>query len=176
MLFLVEFWLQAQYRIEYLPPFISFVISPYQRTIKNLMKMPSFRPSRNQKVGYLAYMRLFISFKLYSIRPRLHEIGTKSNWNENWNYQHVYMRPVRKSQNFHCIPLAGQLYFLAFVSMCCSNVKVTSETGLKCICVYIHPSLNSCRSEVSRLGPAGGMTWDRSELFSSRSHVNIYYT
>jgi hypothetical protein len=25
------------------------------------------------------------------------------------------------------------------------------------------------------IGPAGGMTWDRSELFSSHSHVNIYY-
>jgi hypothetical protein len=72
--------------------------------------------------------------------------------------------------------------------MCCSNVKVTAKTGLKCICVYIHPGLNSCRSEfmlvwihaglksyrseVSWLGPAGGMTWDQSELFSSRSHVN----
>jgi hypothetical protein len=88
----------------------------------------------------------------------------------------VYMRPVRKSHNFQLILLARQFSFLdAFVSMCCSNVKVTAETGLKCICVYIHPSLNSCRSEVSRLGPAGGMTWDRSELFSSRSHVNIYY-
>jgi hypothetical protein len=60
--------------------------------------------------------------------------------------------------------------------MCCScNVKVTAETGLKCIRVYIHPGLNSCRSEVSRFGPAGGMTWDPSELFSPRSHVNIYY-
>jgi hypothetical protein len=33
----------------------------------------------------------------------------------------------------------------------------------------------SCRSEVSRLGPAGGMTCDRSELFSFVFHVNIYY-
>jgi hypothetical protein len=41
--------------------------------------------------------------------------------------------------------------------MCCSNVKVTAETGLKCICVYIHPCLNGNRSEVSRLGPAGGL-------------------
>jgi hypothetical protein len=56
-----------------------------------------------------------------------------------------------------------------------SNVKVTSETGLKCICVYIHSGLNSFRFEVSRLGPAGGMTWDWSELFLPRSHVNVYY-
>ena len=47
---------------------------------------------------------------------------------------------------------------MALDSMCCSNVKVTAETGLKCICVYIHSALNLCRSEVSRLGPAGGMT------------------
>jgi hypothetical protein len=67
---------------------------------------------------------------------------------------------------------------MAFVSLCCSNVKVTAKTGLKCICVYIHvihPSLNSCRSEVSRLGAAGGMTSNQSEFFSSQSHVNIYY-
>jgi hypothetical protein len=48
------------------------------------------------------------------------------------------MRPaVRKSQNFQFIPLAlaRQFSFLdAFV-----NFKVTAETGLKCICVYIHP-------------------------------------
>jgi hypothetical protein len=95
-------------------------------------------------------------------------------WNENWNCQHVYMRSVRKSQNL--FPLPGNfLFHMAFVSMCCSNVKVTAETSLKCICVYIHPGLNSCRSEVSRLGPADGMSWDWSELFLSRSHVNIYY-
>jgi hypothetical protein len=48
-----------------------------------------------------------------------------------------------------------------------SNINVTAETGLKCICFYIHPSLNSCWSEVIWLCPAGGMTWDRSELFPS---------
>ena len=47
---------------------------------------------------------------------------------------------------------------LLLACMCCSNVKVTAEIGLKCICVYIHPSLNSSRSEVSRFGPACGMT------------------
>ena len=35
--------------------------------------------------------------------------------------------------------------------------------------------LHSSRSEVSRLVPAGGITCDRSELFSSQFHVNIYY-
>jgi hypothetical protein len=80
------------------------------------------------------------------------------------------------SEIFNLFPLPGNFLFqMAFVSMCCSNVKVTAETGLKCTCIYIHPSLNSCRSEVGRLGPAGGMTWDWSELFSSRSYVNIYY-
>jgi hypothetical protein len=60
------------------------------------------------------------------------------------------MRPVRKSQNFQFIPLDRKFSFsdgFCFNSMCCSNVKVTAETSLKCICVYIHPGLNSCRSE-----------------------------
>jgi hypothetical protein len=55
---------------------------------------------------------------------------------------------------------------MAFVSMCCSIVKVTAETGLICFCVYIHPGLNSCMPVWSHWD---GMTWDRSELFSSRS-------
>ena len=78
---------------------------------------------------------------------------------------------------FNLFPLLGNfLVQMAFVSICCSNVKVTAKTGLKCICVYIHAGLNSCRSKVNRLDPAGRMTWDWSvELFSSRSLVNIYY-
>jgi hypothetical protein len=72
------------------------------------------------------------------------------------------------SEIFNLFPLPGNFLFqMAFVSMCCSNVKVTADTGLK--------FMNSCRSEVGWLGPAGGMTWDRSLLFSSRSYVNIYY-
>jgi hypothetical protein len=43
---------------------------------------------------------------------RLHETGTKSNRNDNWNCENVYMRPVRKSQNFQFIPLARQFPFL----------------------------------------------------------------
>ena len=47
------------------------------------------------------------------------------------------MRPVQKSQNFNLFPLPGKFrFYMAFVSMCCSNVKVTAET-----------SLNSCRSD-----------------------------
>ncbi len=59
--------------------------------------------------------------------------------------------------------------------MRCSEAERATETGLKCICVHIHSALDSSRSEDSQLGPAGGMTSDRSEHFSSRSHVNIYY-
>jgi hypothetical protein len=60
-----------------------------------------------------------------------------------WNCQHVYMRPVWKSQNFQFIPLARQFSFLDgfcwhVLFTYSSNVKVTSETSLKCICVYIH--------------------------------------
>ncbi len=32
--------------------------------------------------------------------PRLHETGPMSNWYENRNCQHVYIRPVRKSHIF----------------------------------------------------------------------------
>jgi hypothetical protein len=40
----------------------------------------------------------FLYYPARRVRPRLHdETGTKSNRNENWNCQHVYMRPVRKS-------------------------------------------------------------------------------
>ncbi len=55
-----------------------------------------------------------------------------------------------------------------------SEAESATETGLKCICVHIHPALDSSRSEDSQLGPAGGITSDRSEHFPSRSHVNIY--
>ncbi len=59
--------------------------------------------------------------------------------------------------------------------MRCSEEESATETGLRCISVHIHPALDSSRSEDSQLGPVGGMTSDRSEHFSSRSHVNIYY-
>jgi hypothetical protein len=49
---------------------------------------------------------------LVILRPCLHETGMKWNRNENWNCQYVYMRTVRKSQNFHLIPLAKQFSFL----------------------------------------------------------------
>jgi hypothetical protein len=44
------------------------------------------------------------------------------------------------------------IFFFRWLLLACivPNVKVTAETGLKCICDYIHPSLNSCRSEVSQ--------------------------
>ena len=70
------------------------------------------------------------------------------------------MRPVRKSQHFQFIPLARQFSILD--SFCwhllfqCQGYS--RDRGLKCICVYIRPSLNLCRSEVSWLGPASGMT------------------
>ena len=59
--------------------------------------------------------------------------------------------------------------------MRCSESNRATETGLKGICMDIHPALNSSWSEDSQLGPAGGMTTDRSENLSTRSHVNIYY-
>ena len=55
------------------------------------------------------------------------------------------------------------------------EAESATEIGLKCICVHMHPILDSSRSEDGQLGPAGGMTSDRSEHFLSQSHVNIYY-
>ncbi len=37
-------------------------------------------------------------------------------------------------------------------SMRCSEAESAAETGLKCICVYIYPALDSSRSEDSQLG------------------------
>ncbi len=56
-----------------------------------------------------------------------------------------------------------------------SEAEGAAYTGLKCICVHIHPALDSSRPEDSQLGVAGGMTSDRSKHFPSRCHVNFYY-
>ncbi len=90
---------------------------------------------------------------------------------------HVHMRPRYENHisfdSFPCLPL---LFFHSDLSsMRCSEAERATETGLRCICVHIHPALDWSRSEDSELGPAGGMTSDRSEHFSSRSDVNIYY-
>jgi hypothetical protein len=56
-------------------------------------------------------------------------------WHETGNENHKI---------FILFPLPGDFLFsMTFVSMCCSNVKVTAETGLKCICVYNYPRLQS---------------------------------
>ncbi len=97
---------------------------------------------------------------------------------ENRNCQRVHMRAVRKSHIFffRFIPLPAIVVFYSDLSsMRCSEAESATETGLKCICVHIHPALGSSRSEDSQLGPAGEMTSDRSKHFSSRSHVNIYH-
>ncbi len=80
------------------------------------------------------------------------------------------MRPVRNHKSFDLFPIAWHccFFYIALSSMCCSEAESASETGLKCICVYMHPALDSSRSEDSQLSPEGGMTSDRSEHFSSR--------
>ena len=92
----------------------------------------------NTKVIPMYGVLLLVQLGPVYMRP-----GRSQTWNENWNCQHVYIRPVRKSQNFQfTVPLdrGNFLFQMAFVCMCCSNVKVTAETGLICICVYNHPS------------------------------------
>jgi hypothetical protein len=81
---------------------------------------------------------------------------------------------------FQFIPLARQF---SFIDGFCYHVLFqcqgySRDRSEMYFCLHSSRSeitLNSCRSEVSRLGPTCGMTWDRSELFSSRFHVNIYY-
>ena len=111
-------------------------------------------------------------------------------------YGSVYMRPGRcqtgmkfeivsmftrdrydnhKSFDLFPLPAIVVFFYIALSSMCCSEAENAAETGMKCICVYIHPALDSSRPEDSQVGPAGGMTSDRSEHFPSRSHVNTYY-
>ena len=74
------------------------------------------------------------------------------------------MRPGRNQTGMkieigNLFPLPGNFLFRWLLFACVvPTVKVTAKTGLKRICVYIHSGLNPCRSEVSRLGPAGGMT------------------
>ena len=94
-----------------------------------------------------------------------------SNRYENRNCQHVYMRPVTKITYLLIYSPACHCCFLQRFA----EAKSATETGLKFICVHIHPALDSSRSEDSQLGPAGGMTSDRSEHFLFRSHVFIYY-
>jgi hypothetical protein len=73
------------------------------------------------------------------------------------------MRPVWKSQNFQFIPLARQFSFLdGFFKMAMPRLHprpVWNEFVFTFIPVWIH----------------AGLKWDWSELFLSRSHVNIYY-
>ena len=52
---------------------------------------------------------------------------------------------------FPCLPLL--FFYSALSSMCCSEAESATETGLKCICVHIHPALDSSRSEDSQLRP-----------------------
>ena len=50
--------------------------------------------------------------------------------------------------------------FLSSIYMRCSEAERAAETGMKCICVHIHPALDSPRSKDShdQFGPAGTMT------------------
>ena len=76
------------------------------------------------------------------------------------------MRP----ETFNLFPLPViDVFYRALSRMRYSEAESAAETGLKWICVHIHSALDSSRSEDSLLGPAGGMTSDRSEPFPSRS-------
>jgi hypothetical protein len=82
---------------------------------------------------------------VYMMRPGRSQTGMKIEivnmftWDRYENHKFLNL-----------FPLPGNFLFseMAFVSMRCSNVKVTAETGLKCIfvftilfTVYIHPAV-----------------------------------
>ena len=48
---------------------------------------------------------------------------------------------------FHLFPLPAIVFYRALSSMCCSKAERAAETGPKCVCVHIHPALDSSRSE-----------------------------
>jgi hypothetical protein len=93
----------------------------------------------------------------------------------------VYMRPGRSQTEMKieptCLHETGTMTFRWLLLACVVPMSRLQPRPVSLnvflftfIPIWIHAS-----SEVSRLGPASGMTWERSELFSSRSHVNIYY-
>jgi hypothetical protein len=52
------------------------------------------------------------------VSPCLHETRMKPNWNENWNCQHVYMRPVWKSK-FSIYSLCQAIFFFRWLLLAC---------------------------------------------------------
>jgi hypothetical protein len=101
----------------------------------------------------------------------------KSNRNENWNYQHVYMRPVRKSQNFQFIPLAQAIFFFRWLLLACvvpvSRLQprpVWNVFVFTFIPVWIHAGLKSVGSVQQAEWLEIGLSY-----FRHRSHVNIYH-
>ena len=109
------------------------------------------------------------------VRPRLDETGAISNRDENRNCQHVYMRRYENHKFFIYSPCLPLLFFIqGFVehALFRSNEGSLDRSEMYC---HIRPALGSSRSEDSQLGPASGMTSDRSDNFSTRSHVNICY-
>jgi hypothetical protein len=86
-----------------------------------------------------------IKFRLFSNE----DTNNTDSWDRNmkieiFSIKYIHMRPTWISQ-----------------ILC----KCTGETGLKCICVYIHPAPNSSWSEDSRIGPVSGMISDWSQQF-----------
>ena len=161
-------------------------------------------PSASYSTCVARYIRLYkfhsyvrITFFLYFsikavfeyFRPPLHETVTKSNRHEYRNLHHVYMRPKRKhsgAKTFGAISFPVVIDFIVDIYMTPGRKLLRPvwshldwadnvQTGMKFIWVYIHPALISSRFEHSRPSLEGGMTSDRSEQFSFRSHVNIYY-
>jgi hypothetical protein len=105
-------------------------------------------------------------------KAAFHGTGTKSNQDENRNFQACSHETGTKIINFQYIPLAAISFFYnAFVNMYSCETKSTAKTGLKYICVYIHPAPNSSRSEDSPFSPVHeqDQTSDRFEQLKSFS-------
>ena len=74
---------------------------------------------------------------------------------ENHKFFNLFPLPCRQFYFLDVFKFAKHVLFQM-------NVKVTAETGLKCICVYIHPTIpvwiHAGLKSISRFGSAGGMT------------------
>jgi hypothetical protein len=71
------------------------------------------------------------------------------------------MRPVRKSFSIYS-PSQAIFFFRWLLLACVVPMSRLQPRPVWNVFVFTFiTGLNSCRSEVSRLGPASGMTWDR---------------
>ena len=107
---------------------------------------------------------------VYYMTPERSQTGMKieiiSRQVRNHEISPTRVTPAVLAQFFTLALLAFLFLYFTLLRMRFSAFR----TGLR-----MHFVFTFMPAELSRFGSAGGVTSDRSELFSSRSHVNIYY-